>query len=360
MGDRFLYVENAMSDRTEEEEERYIRRVARRMPVHPERLLDYLRPLGFVVIYANRDEGINEINYLRTTPGLPDFFDIANVKSNIHGNGASLTIYQSIIPAGHECPCVKAVDEYVPATRYGYDREFADFRHASDSKRFERRVAEAIPTLFSELFHREGKALYNSSRPAREGAERYLAAANPDVKLVETLGRLKASASDEQWKQSQHYVQNELLSAFNVENFKLIWDIAGLCQVLFWERNGVPYRGLGGATNYIKATADDIEAHRRFQIVASRLARQPGWPAVDPLVPNRTDPEEHLLWREGRPPRVAELIDDHLAASDRQCKCGKKLYYVNHKVRGGSQQIADVLARCNNGHEVTIEMAGIG
>lgn len=347
-----------MSDRTEDEEERYIRRVARRMPVQPERLLDHLRPQGFLMIDANRDDGINEIVYLRNTPGLPDFFDIIKVDSNIHGEDPSVTIYQSILPTGHQSPCVKAVDEYVPATRYGYQKQSADFSTTSATKRFERRLAEAVPMLFSDLFEREGRALYDDSRSAREAAERYLSAIKPNVNLVDTFDRLKARATPEQWSRAQSYVQSELLSFFRVEDFKVIWNIAGLAQVVCWERDGVPFRGLR-EVSYVMANEDDIEAHRRFQLVSSRLARNPGWPMIDPLVPNRRDLEEQVYWRDGKPSYIAELFDEHLAASEKRCDCGKSLYYVRHHVRAG-QHLADVLVRCTNGHEASIEVADIG
>jgi hypothetical protein len=41
------------------------------------------------------------------------------------------------------------------------------------------------------------------------------------------------------FEEAQHYVRNELLGQFNLENDRVVWDIAGLCQVLYWERHGV-------------------------------------------------------------------------------------------------------------------------
>ena len=94
-----------MSDRTEEEEERYIRAVARRMPVQPERPLKHLKAHDFALVYANRDEGVNEIHYLRTSQGMSDFFDILKIKSNIFGEGAWVEIYHSIrtVPVREIC-----------------------------------------------------------------------------------------------------------------------------------------------------------------------------------------------------------------------------------------------------------------
>lgn len=344
-----------MSDRTEEEEERWIRRVARRMPVHPERLLDRLRPLGFVLIFANRDAGLNEIDLLRPAPGLPGLFDIIHVKADIYGGGASVGIYQSIVPFGHTSPC--AVSWHVPASRFGYSNDHADVRGVAQAKEFECRVADAALDLFSELHQREGEILYRETASAREAAARYLVALQPDCSLVDTWNRLRASAATDQREQAQRYVRNECLCSFNLENDRIVWEIAGLCQVLYWERHGIQFRGLGGETNYRRANENDIEAHRRFQIVASRLARSPGWPAVDPLVPSRCDSEEFVTWREGKPSRVAESFDDYMATAGHRCVCGKMLYYVKHAVRGVGGPVAEVLTRCNNGHEEVVEIA---
>jgi hypothetical protein len=326
------------------------------MRVDPERLLELLKPQGFVLARADREEGVNEIDLLRPTPGLDGYFDILRCESNIAGEQVGLEIYQSIIPSGCDCSRVKAIHEYVPATHFGYSGESAPLRTASDARLFEQRVAEAVPSLFTSLFEREGEALYSETASARGAAERYLSALLPDGDLRATLDRLKALATAHDRDRAQHYVRNELLRTFNLCDYRVIWDIAGLCQVLYWERAGAAFLGLGGETNYLKANVDDIKAHRRFQIVASRLARETGWPMVDPLVPARADAEERVLWREGQPSMVAELFDEFLAASARRCECGKQLHYVRQSVRPGSSARAECVARCNNGHEAVIEM----
>lgn len=345
-----------MSDFTEEEEDRFIRRNARRMRVDPERLLALLKPQGFVLARTDRGEGANEIDLLRPTPGLDGYFDILRCESNIAGEQVGIEIYQSIIPSGWNLTCVKAVQEHIPATRFGYSGESAPLRSASHARLFEKRVAEAVPSLFSALFERDGEALYAETETARGAADRYLAALRPECDLHATLNRLKASATALDWDRAQHYVRNELLNTFNLCDYRVIWDIAGLCQVIYWERAGAAFRGLGGETNYLKANADDVEAHWRFQIVASRIARETGWPVVDPLVPARADAEERVLWREGKPALVAVLFDEFLAASARRCECGKQLFYVRHSISAGSTSRAECVARCNNGHERIVEI----
>jgi hypothetical protein len=346
-----------MSDRTEEEEERYIRRVARRMPVQPERLLDLLRPYGFALIEAQRGEGSNDITYGRPTPRRNGLFDILRVESNLAGKDACIEVYQSILPLGHHSPCVKAVGGYVPPADYGCSSKDVGLGSASGARVFEERAAAAAPALIERLYDSEGRRLFDETAPAREAAERYLATLKPDADLDDTLHRVRDGATAEQRRRAEQYVRNELLGTFNLVNFRTIWEIAALCQVLWWERPGVPFRGLGGETNYVRASSDDIEAHRRFQIVASRLARDPGWPVVDERVPNRRDPEERVRWRDGKPSPVAELFDEHLEALDRRCACGRRLYYVHHAVRNSHPPVAEVRTRCNNGHESIIDVA---
>ena len=60
---------HAMNDMTEEEEEQYIREHARRMKISPWRLLDQIRPLGFELARCDRTNGVNEMEFIRSTPG---------------------------------------------------------------------------------------------------------------------------------------------------------------------------------------------------------------------------------------------------------------------------------------------------
>ena len=344
-----------MSHRTEEEEERYLRAVSKRMPVQPERLLDHLRPHGFALTYANRDEGVNMLHYLRESPGRSGLFDILIVRSDIMGDDAWIEIHQSLIPSDR-CPCVKTVtDEDIDGIRLGYPDDDIPFHNQSDVKQFELRVTDSVNDLFAGLYQEEGKALYVGSASAREGVDRYLKELKPDTDLNETLKRLKTTATDDQWNRSQQYVNSELLSVLNLQNFRLIWDIAGLCQVLYWEHD-TPFRGFGEVA-YVAASPLEIEAHRRFHILVSRLAREPGWPIIDPLVPNRNDDDNNVLWRENQSSHTAEMFDDYLAASDRRCDCGKRLYYVTHRVSNVSPPVAEILSRCSNGHELKIKVS---
>lgn len=139
-------------------------------------------------------------------------------------------------------------------------------------------------------------------------------------------------------------------------DFRTVWEIAGLCQVLYWERDH-SFRGIPGGVPYKQANSADREAHFRLHLVASRLARAPGWPIVDPLVPNRCDLEDTIVWRDHKPPYVAQVFDKYLSTIDRRCACGKSLYYVRHNLHDQEPRTAEVLARCNNGHEESIELA---
>jgi hypothetical protein len=348
-----------MSDfRDDEEEERYIRRIARRMPIRPDRIARHLDQHGFVLTYANREKGINQIDLLRPSPTLIGLFDIIHLKSGVRGGTPSVEINISVIPEGHGNVAVTTVGMDVPATQFGFSKDHPDLKTSSDSKIFERQLADVIPELFIELSEGDGRQLHDATARARRAAERYLTELRPTKDLHETLARLRKTASAQQWDRSQHYVNNEFISTFNLKDFRVVSDIAGLCQILYWEDPDADLHGLR-EVYYEGANPDDIEAHRRFHLVASRLAREPGWPIVDPLVPSRNDELDDLTpWREGKPSQVAQLFDEHLASNDKNCKCGKALHYLRHSLRKDiGPPVAQICVRCNNGHEEIIEIA---
>jgi hypothetical protein len=344
-----------MSDRDDFEEERFLRRVGRRMKVHPEALLRQLQPLGFVLTHANRNFGLNELKYLRPTPDLPGLFDLLELGADVTGNHVVVYVAQGIV--AHHSPCVK-VANFIPPASYGCksDKVYSD--HAAIA--LETQLAQALPTLLADLLEREGRNFYEETASARAAAERYLAALQPSADLPETLQRLRSSATEEQWQHALEYVRRESVSTLNLVDFRTVWEIAGLCQVLYWEQPDQPFRGIPGGVPYKQASAIDREAHYRFHVVASRLARAPGWPIADPLVPLRCDLEETIVWRDHKPPYVAQVFDRYLSSTDRRCVCGKCLYYVRHFVHDQEPRKAEVLARCNNGHEETIELAAEG
>jgi hypothetical protein len=343
-----------MSDRSDLDEERFLRRVGRPMKVHPEAMLRQLQPLGFMLLYASRNFGLNELKYLRPTPNLPGLFDLLELKADTTGNHLAVYVAQAIV--SHPSPCVK-VSQFVPAASYGRQSD----RVNSDAQAIEveNRLGEEVPALFAQLYEREGRALYEETASARAAAEHYLTALQPSTDLKETLERLRSSASEEQWQQALEYIRRDLITPLNMVDFRTVWEIAGLCQMLYWERNAA-FRGIPGGVSYKQANAADREAHFRLHLVASRLARAPGWPIVDPLAPNRFDLEDTIVWRDHKPPYVAQVFDKYLATIDRRCACGKCLYYVRHTVDEQEPRTAAVLARCNNGHEETIELAATG
>lgn len=343
-----------MSDRSEEQEERYLRLVGRRMKIHPEGLLNRLRPLGFILLYANRHHGMNELEYLRPTPGLPGLFDLLQIKADVRGEHLAVYVSQTIV--AHQ----RGVDAFVPATSYGYERHDARVRSVAEAIELEERLGCAAPDLFSAHLKSAGAAYYEETNSARAAAERYLSMLQPSDNLTETLQRLKASATEEQWQAALEFIRRDNIDPLNLVDFRPVWEIAGLCQVLYWEQRDTPYRGIGGGVSPRLATAADNEAHWRLHLVASRLARAPGWPIDDPLVPKRHDLEETILWRDIKPPYVAQVFDRYLATIDRRCVCGKCLYYVRHEINEDEPRTAAVLARCNNGHEEFVELAAAG
>src|SRR5262245_57783316 len=137
-----------MDFRDDQEEEDYVRRIARPMQVHPDRVAELLHPLGFFLTYANRRDGVNSINFLRPPPSLECLFEGVHLDSNIPGESCVVTIGISALP---HLSRVFGVSEYVPATRYGNAREDANLDRPGDARQFERRLAAALPGLFAQL-----------------------------------------------------------------------------------------------------------------------------------------------------------------------------------------------------------------
>ena len=343
-----------MNHSSDYDQEQFLRRVGRPMKVHPEALLRQLQPQGFVLTFASRTFGLNEIKYLRPTPGSPGLFDLLELKGDTTGNHLAVYVAQSIV--SHITPCCR-VSQFVPVAKYGRhsDKIYSD----TQAIEMENGLAQAVLALFAELHEREGRAFYEETTSARTAAERYLESLQPSTDLNETLQRLRPTANEQQWLQALEYVRRDSLTPLNMLDFRTVWEIAGLCQVLCWERSA-EFRGIPGGVPWKQATADDREAHFRLHLVASRLARAPGWPLVDPLVPNRCDLEDTIVWRDLKPRYVAQVFDKYLATIDRRCACGKCLYYVRHHLHEQEPRTAEVLARCNNGHEETIEFAAAG
>ncbi|WP_254513467.1 hypothetical protein [Anatilimnocola floriformis] len=343
-----------MSDRSDFDHEQFIRRVGRPMKVHPEALLRQLQPQGFVLTAASRTWGLNELQYLRPTPDSPGLFDLLELKGDTTGNHLAVYVAQGLV--AHPTPFAR-VSQFVPVANYGRrsDKIFSD----NQAIEMENGLGQAVPALFAELHERAGRAFYEETAAARAAAERYLQTLQPSADLNETLQRLRSMASEEQWQQTLEYIRRDSITPLNMVDFRTVWEIAGLCQVLYWDRDA-EFRGIPGEVPAKQATADDREAHFRLHIVASRLARAPGWPIVDPLVPNRCDLEDTIVWRDMKPRYVAQVFDKYLATIDRRCACGKCLYYVRHNLHDQEPRTAEVLARCNNGHEETIEFAAAG
>jgi hypothetical protein len=341
-----------MSDRTEEEEELLIRREARRMQVRPDRMESLLSTHGFLLTYTNRSEGINSIKFLRPTPDRPGLFDGVHVR----GESPSFVVLQTIVP-GEAISRVTWAHEYVSAKRFGYPRDFVSVATPREAKLFEQRFAAMVPKFFEDFWLREGRQIYDRALPSFEGAERILQQLQATESLPETLGRLQSIATPEQRTQAMDYLNSQTLHTYNLQQFRIVSEIAALALFKYWELPG----------SFVQIyqrhqrtwTAEDIDAHFRFHIIASRLARAPGWPMIDPLVPNRHDLYDNPTpWREGKPSRVAELIDEHLEATKHFCGCGKALYYKEHSLSKSKPPTATILVRCASGHHETIEMKG--
>lgn len=343
-----------MSDRTEEEEERFIRQHARRLKVSPERLLDALRPHGFFLASADRTHGINQIDYARPTPNCFGLFDQLSLHADITGAHASLSIQTALVPGAG---CSARFDAVYPESRpaRATDLQCGTLRQARDAEEW---IAGNVPEMFAG-FHQHVVEFYEVTARARRAADEYLSAIAPSTDLDEIFSRVCERASDEQQDDARRYLATQYLRHFNLERFRLVWEICQLTQVLCWKHEDEALVGLNGYRG--PPTPMRVEAHRRLQICASRLAREAGWPIDDPLVPPRRD---ELLdpapWRDEKLDAVGAAIDDYLESTDARCACGRLWRYVTHTFSANSSELA-VAVRCGASHDgtVAINVAGL-
>lgn len=335
-----------MNDMSEEEEEQFVRENARRMKVSPWRLLQLIQPLGFQLLRSSRDHGINEMEFVRDTPGYEGLFDLFSVHSNIYGDPVSVSISTAITPGRFHHGITDTI------SRSG--QELGEFQFQAPTqqkaKQIEHRIAELIPVWF-DLLEVEQPAFHEVTRSARTAVTRYLVELAPSNDLHETWSRLLAAASREQHQLAEKLLKTQFLTDLNLASFRLVWEICQLMQVLHWEHELDELRGLIELKT--PATELQIEAHRRLQILASRLAREPGWPSDDPLVPVRND---ELLdpapWRDTKLDRTGAAIEEYLETTAQSCPCGKPWRLRNHRVEGsGESGRLLLMVRCAAGHE---------
>ena len=88
-----------MGDRTEREESRFLREHSRRLKIRPLNLAKVLEPNGFFLVFANRSNGMNQIDLVRRSPDVDGLFDRLTVHGNIAGDDVSVSVLSSITPS---------------------------------------------------------------------------------------------------------------------------------------------------------------------------------------------------------------------------------------------------------------------
>ena len=345
-----------MDFESEEAEERYWRRKSRSMKVCPERLAERLQPQGFLLVEAWLPNGINEIRLLRAHPELESLFETVQLKGDPTGEEVDVSLKVSLVP--DRASEYVSAHWYCPATLYGYTTEYADLTAKQQALDFEARLADWLPRLFQELTEASGHKLLEDSVQSRLAAERYLIRLMPSVSLQETHSRISQQAESRDFDLMRTMLDGEIRPfGTNLVEQRLVAETAALCHILYRESDE-PFHSWYSSRHTVpyKPKTCDLEAHRRYYLVGSRLSRSPGYPKVDRLVPNRDDELHNLTpWR-GRPAdRVADCADDYLEAGNHRCECGKRLFYVSHVLSAHDTLAgATMTTRCTNGHDALI------
>ena len=332
-----------MGDSTEEEEERFLRRHSRRMKLCPRGLFDRIRPHGFVLVFADRSNGLNQLDYVRPTPGLDGMFDRLSVHSNIVGDYASVGVLTAITPSEFRHASTDAVFPDLPSS----ESLAFDCRSVGAARTSERQIADAVPSLFQQI-REQAARLHAATNGARASVERYLKEVCPSDDLSETFDRLRNRATAEQATYAEKCIATQFVHALNLQDFRIVWQICQLAQVVCWEHAPQELIGLNELGQ--RPSPLQIEAHQRLQILASRMAFEPGWPMKDQLVPRRFDQlADAAPWRDTKIGSVGAALDDYFDANEMRCECGRLWRYVSHKLSGDEALSVDVC--CGNAHD---------
>lgn len=336
-----LDVDDPFEDADPEKRE-FLRRHSKRTRLSGRRLQRLLT--GFEVVCEELDHGANHLVYARPSSRLPGLFDLLEVHGDITGEWMYAEAYVSLVPSGWQC----SVGLIAP----GDDHMIASGRvqSSAEAQVLEQQIADAVELCFQRIANASGRELQQQTIATREAVDRYLAELQPSADLRETLARLQARATPAQIERSQFCLKQSLINTFGRDDDRVIWDIAWLCQVLWSEFDFEPFRG---ATVH-PATRHDVDAFRRVRILASRLARESGWPQPDPLVPQ--PPHEDIGPASDQPPQdVPELLAQYLAS--RTCRCGRALAYLSHRVVDtDDDSVVLIECRCAAGHDQEVEL----
>lgn len=328
--------------------------------VSPERLAGRLALNGFDVCATIRDHVTNSVDVILRPRNLPGLFEILHVSAGIDGEHVAPCLYAAIAPGGYNLAGL-SVGGLVPASSYGEARDTPDggvlIKTSEEARDLERRLADALPRLEAELCAGEGTAFRKATASARAAGEHYLARLQPGSDLQKALARLRSQAGDDEWTLAQQFTRI-CVRSFGLEEDRLIFDIAGLCHVLFAEAAARPFPDFKDYRNRKSTNRQQQEVIWRVDYVASRLAREPGWPEDDPLIPARADPNEPLVpYPSPEPQSVSELFAAYAASRRLTCRCGQPLVYESHAVvRTNDPPSLLVTARCTAGHVDTIEV----
>lgn len=335
-----------MSDRTEAQERAYLREHARRMRISPERLLEALRPSGFLLVSVDFEDGINELTYVRSSPVHHGLYDRAVVKGSLDGRVASLKLRTSLTPGE---TVLSSTDCVIDDANWD-DADAVACRTEREALNAEARLADAIAPRF-ENFRAEQEAFGHDTDGTRVAVERYLNLLEMSDSLLESWNALRTQAGDQLVAESDELLKTQLIRAFNLKEFRRVWQIAQLTQRLHWELDSSDLTGFNGLMT--KASPGQTEAHRRLQLLASRIAREPGWPIQDPLVPSRQDElEVPVPWRHRRLDSIGQAIEELLTSRESRCKCGHLQHYVDHTMTVvASERQIEIDTRCANGHQ---------
>jgi hypothetical protein len=315
---------------------------------------------GLQVRATIRDHTVNDVDVIMRPRDLPGLFAVLQVSASVDGESVAPYLFVSIVPGACSLAGM-SVGGFVPPEDYAATSDPRDrgprIRTADEARDFEQRLSSAVPRLEARLTRGEGRAFLEETNAARAAAERYLRSLQPGQDLQETLSRLRRRSGDDEWNLARTFARYCVRSVGLSED-RLVFDIAALCHVLFAEDAARPFPDFAGFRGRKSATPPQLELIRRVDLTASRLAREPGWPEDDPLVPRRPDPDAPITPLESPESQsVADLFDAYVASRNLTCGCGRPLAYVSHTIdRTDDPPSLLVTARCTQSHVETVEV----
>jgi len=244
------------------------------MKIDPKRILDRLAPQGFQLAFV--DEGWSGFSLVRKH--RKDLFEQIRIGQGSQRGGQ----LGDQVEAGVQCAIVpgqtalKGMAEYVPLIEIASETEtgWTKLANEADAVQWESKLFAVAPLRVVELANEVGDELLSRTSEARTAATEYLAKCYAAGSTpLEMLSKLTAQADDSHLSEANRVLSRPIIC---IPDGRVFYHVAALAISLF-------AREVEGDKNWLVGREpntwkwEDRGLMVRLQIMASKLACEPGW-----------------------------------------------------------------------------------